>query len=312
VFLRATGVVRPVKLVTDEAHLGQEFDGFLPELWYASGAGRRRLPAWAYSLVRLGATAAGEHREGERLVAAVATPTRAYAATLAGVGAVAVRNPMSFNPETPSAEAIEAQFRVLCSLRRGTTVTVRSGKTKNVGTFERVDFSGAEPLIVINQKGFLQMYRKEGCCNISLHGRSLSCLFVGRINIFEEEITGKDVVTRDARPLQSILRISRFAAKGDHDLRSDIIPTAGELPPRLRAAQPDLVVFDGTASFRNWRETWRTAPWLVVLDRTSPYFDEGVQLVEEEFVERASAQPIAPERFEAPPGTELMAFWSSR
>jgi hypothetical protein len=296
----------------------ENLGGFLPQLWYVTAAGRRRLPAWASASVKVGAALAGAHREGERLVAAMAVPTRAYAATLAGVGAVTARSPMSFNPEAPSEEAIDAHFRILLSLRPGTTVTVRSGRTKNVGTFERVDFSGSEPLVVISQKGsrhqkeFRQMYKKSGCRNISLHGRSLSCLLVGRINIFEEEVTGRDVVTRESGPLQSILKVARLVAPEDHDVRSDILPTGGDLPPRLRAAQPDLVIFDGTASFRHWRETWRAAPWLVILDRCSPHFDEGVQLVEEEFAERASAQTEPPEGVEAPPGTELMAFWSAR
>jgi hypothetical protein len=245
------------------------------------------------------------------LVSAVAAPTRAYAATLAGVGAVTALSPMSFSPEEASSEAIEAHFRVLSSLRPGTTVTVRSGRIKNVGTFERVDFSGNEPFIVINQKGFVQMFRKQACRNISLHGRSLSCLFVGRINVLEEEITGQDVVTADTLPLQSILKVGRLLTSRDHDVRSDILPTAGDLPARLREAQPGLVIFDGTSSLRPWRESWRAAPWLVVLDRSSPHFDEGVQLVEEEFAERASSQKT-PAGLEAPPGTELMAFWSSR
>jgi hypothetical protein len=284
----------------------------MPELWHSGSHGHRRIPEWAVAFVRLGAAAAGTFLDGERLVAAVAAPTRAYAATLAGVGAVTARTPMSFNGGTPSPEAIDAHFRVLASLRPGTTVTVRSGRTKNVGTFERIDYSGDEPLVVISQKGFRQMYRKSGCRNISLRGRSLSCLFVGRINVFEEEMTGGDVVTSDSLPLQSILKAGRFAARGDHEIRSDILPAAGDVPERLRAAQPDLVMFDGTAALRHWRESWRQAPWLVVLDRTSPHFEEGVQLVEEEFAERASAITERPESLEPPPGTELMAFWSSR
>jgi hypothetical protein len=292
--------------------LSRNLEGNLPELWYATATGRRRAPAWASALVALGAAAVGAYNDGERLIAALAAPTRAYAATLAGVGAVSARSPLSAGHEEPSAGAIEAHFRLLSSLRPGTTVTVQSVKKKNVGTFEGVSFSGPEPLIVINQKGFRQMYPKRSCQHISLHGQEFSCLFVGRINIFEEEMTGHDVVMGDGRRLQSILKVSRLAAKGDHDVRSDLLPTAGELPPRLREAQPALVIFDGTASFRHWRETWRGAPWLVVLDRSSQHFDEGVQLVEEEFAERASAHPEVPEQLEAPPGCEMMAFWSSR
>jgi hypothetical protein len=305
------GVVAAVGLLTEEERISLRSDGLVPELWHASDHGRRRLPRWASGFVRLGASAAGAYQDGERLVAAVAAPTRGYAATLAGIGAVTARTPMSFNTEEPSPEVIEAHFKLLTSLRPGTTVTVRSGKTTNVGTFERIDFTGAEPLIVISQRGFTQMYGKFGCHNISPHGRSLNCLFVGRINLFEEETTGGDVVTVESRPLQSILKIGRFAGRHDHEIRSDILPTGGDLPSRLRDAQPDLVIFDGTAAFRRWRENWRTGPWLVVLDRTSPHFDEGVQLVEEEFAERASANTQTP-AIEPPDGTELTAFWSSR
>jgi hypothetical protein len=305
------GVSAAVGLVTDEAGVDKELGALLPELWYSGSHGRERVPSWASEFVRLGAEAAASYRGGERLVAAVAVPTRAFAATLSGVGAVAARTPAPLDDEQPSAEAIEAHFSLLTSLRPGTTVTVRSGNSKNVGTIERVDTSGAEPVIVIRQKNFLQMYKKFGCQNISVHGRSLSCLFVGRINVFEEEMVGRDVVTRDSQPLQSILKVGRFAGRRDHEVRSDILPAAGDVPPRLREAQPDLVIFDGTASFRHWRENWRRVPWLVVLDRTSQHFDEGVQLVEEEFAERASAQLEQP-NLVPPPGTELMAFWSSR
>ena len=154
-------------VLNEEASAREELGALLPALWHVASPGKRRIPAWASSFIRLGAAAASARCDGERLVAAVAAPTRSYAATLAGVGAVTARAPMSFSSEQPSTEAIEAHFRLLSSLRPGTTVTVRTGRTKNVGTFERVDFSGDEPLIVISQKGFVQKYRKFGCRNIS-------------------------------------------------------------------------------------------------------------------------------------------------
>jgi hypothetical protein len=298
--------------VGDRARVIADPSGLVPDLWYAGGRrGRRRIPAWAEGFVRLGASAAGAFLDGERLVAAVAVPTRAYAATLVGIGAVAARTPPVLDQEQPSAEALEIHFRLLCSLRPGTTVTVRSGRAKNVGTFEGLESSDHGPLIVIKQKGFRQKFPKAGCHNVSLHGRSLSCLLVGRINVFEEEVTGNDVVTRDSAPLERLLKVGRFASARDHDIRSDILPAAGEVPARLRGAQPDLIVFDGTAGFRHWRENWRNAPWLVVLDRTSAHFDEGVQLINEEFADRASSQGQPP-HLEPPPGTELAAFWSAR
>lgn len=289
--------------------------GPLPDLWYESYEGRRTVPAWAASLVQIGADAVGTLNESaERLVAAVAVPTRAYAASLVAVGAVSANQPLSFGRDDPSPDVLDAHFRQLCSLRPGTTVTVGSGTggSMRVGTFERVDMRDGEPVIVIRQRDFTQIIEKKGCHRIALRGRSLSCLLVGRINVFEEEIKSGDVVTRQSRPLQDILKVARFCGRRDSDVRSEVLSQGVDLPRELRDAQPTLVVFDGTAALRRWREEWRSSPWLIVLDRTSPQFDEGVALVEEEYVQRATERIKDEPDLDVPLGGELMAFWSSR
>ena len=165
----------------------------MPELWYSGDDSRRRIPEWAAAFVTLGASAAGRYFDDERLVVAVAAPTRAYAGTLAGVGAVAganatlIRNrdalPQGRSKPTSTYSHHSAQERPSPS---GAGRDQERRQRSSVSTTR-----ATEPLIVISQRGFTQMYRKSGCRNISLRGRSLSCLLVGRLNVFEEEMTGR-------------------------------------------------------------------------------------------------------------------------
>lgn len=281
----------------------------LPEVWSADAFGRRKAPAWARALIALGAAAAAARADNQRLVAALALPTRAYAATLVALGAVTAHAPRSFNPARPTDEQLEEHFRLLCGLRPGTTVTV--GKAKLVGTFEGVDESETEPMLLIQQRRFLQKIPKGICNQIAVRGRSLSALLVGRINIFDEEIRGKDLIAADGGPLQTLLKVGRYCTRGDKRVLSDLLATAGDLPAGLEAAMPAVTVFDGTASFRHWRETWRQGAWVVVLDRSAQNFDEGVALVESEFVQRGAVTRDEVQ-LEIPPAAELMSFWTAR
>ena len=118
--------------------------------------------------------------------------------------------------------------------------------------------------IVIRQRTFLQRLPKRTCHLIGVEGRSLSAVLVGQLNVFEHEITGDDVCD-EQKPLQTLLKVSRFSEEGDKTVHTAVLAAGGELPPDLHAAQPGLVVFDGVTGFRHWRETWRGTSWLVVL-----------------------------------------------
>jgi hypothetical protein len=134
---------------------------------------------------------------------------------------------------------------------------------------------------------------------------------VGRINILEAEICGGDVVTASVKPLQTVLKVARFS-RSARGAKSEIVAPGYGVPAHLLDAQPGLIVFDGASAFRRAREAWRGgAPWLVVLDRSAPSFAEGVQLVEDEYVQRGTRVPD-PSNLLAPEACELMSFWSSR
>ena len=86
------------------------------------------LPDWARFFVEVG-TALGElPNDGKRrVIVAIATPTRAYAAALCGVGIVGVR------AETPVATDALRHFQYLRSLPPRTTVTYRDRRKKRKG-----------------------------------------------------------------------------------------------------------------------------------------------------------------------------------
>src|SRR5207247_835901 len=123
--------------------------------FYADGDMRKRVPAWGEAMVDLGSACAGARRRtGERLIAAIAVPTRAYCAALAAVGAVEVPEPAA-TPGIGGAEALDEHFESLSVLRSGTAVTVGQGAGVSVGQFEGVDNDGPEPAIVVRQPDFV-------------------------------------------------------------------------------------------------------------------------------------------------------------
>lgn len=284
------------------------------ELWFRDESHRRRLPEWAEWMVQLGQRAARPAKPPRRLVAAIAVPCRAFAATLCGVGCVASRDPLRFNPDTPDPDELAAHFENLCALRPGSTVTVASGKAKHVGCFVGVDDSRGERYLVIEQsseskRSFTQYIPLRDAHNVAVRGLGLSCLIIGHINALEPEVCNGDVSTAGGRALQELLKVRRFASRRDKDIRSDVIAGGAELPQGLKDAQPAVVIFDGAETFRRWKETWRSSAWVVVLDRTSRQFDEAVALVEQEFIERRCDDDDPLAGVEVAPGVELMSFW---
>lgn len=261
-------------------------------------------------MVQLGQLAARPADSPRRVVAAIACPSRAYAATLAAVGCVIARDPLRFSRDAPDEEELAAHFANLAAARPRTTVTVTSGTAQHVGQLLGTrDFHG-EPHLEIDQPGGLKfLIPQRDAHNVAVRGLGLSCLIAGQLSVLKQEIAGGDVVTADGRSLQALLKVRRFCTRGDKDVRSDVITARTELPAELRDAQPGVVLFDGADAFRKCRESWRDAAWVVVLDRTSRQFAEGVGLIEEEFIEKRYDDGDPLEAIQVPPGVELMSFW---
>ena len=277
--------------------------------------GRRGgLPEWAHWMFELGGLSTKPSEPPRRLIAAVAVPCRAFAAVLCGAGCVISQDPLRPKSPAGSVDDVTAYFEYLCSLRPGSTVTVVSGKAKRVGRFVRVEDARGERHLVVEQglgkkRSFVQYIPLRHAHNVTVRALGLRCLVIGQVSVLEPEIRSGDVSTADGHPLQDVLRVGRFAAPSEKDIRSDVIAASADLPRRLQDARPAVVIFDGAEAFRRWKEAWRSCAWLIVLDRTSRQFDEAVALVEQEFIERRydDDDPLAD--LDVAPGIELMSFW---
>ena len=272
---------------------------------------------WVRWLIHLGERCATAVEPGKRMVAAIAVPCRAFASVLCAAGCVVARDPGASRLVAPDGDRLSAYFERLCALRPGTTVTVTSGEMRRVGRFLEVVVIGGERHLVIEQSGdrkhaFAQKIPLRGASSIAIRGIGLSCLMIGQVGLLEQEIRGGGVTLPGNHGLEQLLRVGRFASRGDKDIRSDVIATAADLPRRLKDAQPAVVVFDGADAFRRWKEMWRHAAWLVVLDRTSRQFDEGAALVEQEFIAGRCGDEDPLAELEVTAGVELMSFWGRR
>jgi hypothetical protein len=280
------------------------------EVWSYDGEARRSLPQWAASLVQLGSIAATSRSPGQRLVIGVAVPNRAYAAVLAAAGAVAA-GPQTLHSLGAGSQADrDEHFAYLCSLRPNTNVWLVDAR--KVAQFVCVDDTGDDPLIVVREPstGAFHMFPKRAAHKVKVRGLRLDALLIGGISAIGLEVAADDLSVGGGGPLQALLKVDRYCRAGDRDSRSSILPSSGNLPERLNGAEPVTVVFDGTKAFRRWRQEWRRSSWIVVLDRSSGNFHEGVALVEEEYALRHCdlLTPALP----AAPALEIFGFWTSR
>ncbi len=308
---------------------------------YFLDKGWRPVPDWSAFFVALGAAMASD-APGARLVAAVSTPTRAYAAALCAAGVVFER---AKYPVTLDATAHLAYLR---TLPLGTTVDYRhgaSGANRSTGWLAGFEHHFGQDYIVIRDtpastikllaskahhvepaaKPLLQlpqrrrarvvdtrlglmigMLGREGGYTFARDSR-LECLLVGNKATLREEIVETNfAVERDGRwfrgYLQNLLRVRSFGEDGDGH-RSEVVAVGATLPPTLNDASPAVAIFDGATSFLRWHTTWPDARWIVVLDRTDRRFSDAVASLDAMYATRRPGDH-RPRSLAPPPGVE--------
>ncbi len=149
-------------------------------------------------------------------------------------------------------------------------------------------------------------------------GRSrLDSALVGVRTLLEPELThARFAIARsESAPasgtLQEVVRVRDFARGGD-TYRSDFLATAGKhQPPVPGAPVPDVAIFDGGNAFLRWRHLWPHTHAIVLLDRTGPYFEEGVQQLNAGAVRQGAVMLDFPGLAEVPSGCELLVYRES-
>jgi hypothetical protein len=153
--------------------------------------------------------------------------------------------------------------------------------------------------------------------SIPLHS-CLECVLVGRKSLLREEITDTRFAANsgddrfEQGTLQDVLRLGEFMSEGK-TFRSDVVSASGRSGVALAdSGEPPIIVFDGSAGFLKFRDHWRNASWIVILDRTELGFEQAADLFNQEFLK---ARPNVTDQFgtlNIPAGVELLSYQEER
>jgi len=142
----------------------------------------------------------------------------------------------------------------------------------------------------------------------------LECVLLGRINAFKSEIIQTGFATKTSKQylaegtLQDVLRVRRFMKEGEH-FRSEVFRVDGKRPPITDFANPYITIFHGATGFLKWRDSQLSSNWIVLLDRTEPYFgDAAALLIQGDNLNRIddeSLQNLPP----VPQGVEIVSYY---
>jgi len=308
------------------------------------------LPNWGTFFIELGRRVAEWETGSNRLVVALAIPTRAYAAALTAFGVVVTRATLA----NSHIEDTNKYFERLCNLSQGTPVTLFYKGRKFKGFYEGVDkISGQRRLRIRvescqtgglthlvglekahtikirttpirnlpkNQNGrkiftdskfiedILGVEKAKTCLNES----QIDCMILGKINVLKKEITQTNFAGspsfKKKGVLQDMLRVRHFFSADNPAYRSEVFSVTARKRRRLSdGIIPFVTIFDGASSFIKWRDDWRSSHWIILLDRTEINFQEAVDIVNQDYINRANEAKMQNFLF-LPPGVELVNY----
>jgi hypothetical protein len=308
------------------------------------------LPNWGTFFIELGRRVAEWETGSNRLVVALAIPTRAYAAALTAFGVVVTRATLS----NSQIEDTNKYFERLCNLPQGTPVSFSNKSRKFKAFYEGVDkISGQRRLRIRVEScqtgGLTHLVGLEEAHKIKIrttpirnlpkkqNGRKifasskfledilgvdkaktcfneaqLDCIIFGKRNILKKEIKQTSFAGspsfKKKGVLQDVLRVRHFSSTDNLAYRSEVFSVTARKRPRLSDSTiPFVTIFDGASSFIKWRDDWRSCHWIILLDRTEIHFQEAVDIVNQDYINRVDEEEI-PNLPSRPPGVELVNY----
>ncbi|MEQ8974167.1 MAG: hypothetical protein RIE73_27700 [Coleofasciculus sp. C1-SOL-03] len=308
------------------------------------------LPNWGTFFIELGRRVAEWETGSNRLVVALAIPTRAYAAALTAFGVVVTRATLS----NSQIEDTNKYFERLCNLSQGTPVTFFNKGRKFKGFYEGLDKSRGQrrlrirvesrktggltylvPLeeahkIEIRTSPIRNLPKKQNGRKIFAHSKfledilgvekaktcfnesQLDCIILGKRNLLNKEIKQTNFALNPSFKkigvLQDVLRVRHFFSTDNPAYRSEVFSVTARKRPSLSDSKiPFVTIFDGASSFIKCRDDWRSSHWIILLDRTEIHFQEAVDIVNQDYINRVDEEEI-PNLPSRPPGVELVNY----
>jgi hypothetical protein len=311
------------------------------------------LPEWGIFFIRLGYFIVESEIVGNRLIIALAIPTRAYAAALTAFGVALARSELSHTQIEN-----DDYFDQLCNLQKGTPITfLDKGKKKRAiyegyekvcgqrrlrirlesresgGLTELIPLEKAHNILIKNtpinklpkkQKGrkiisyssfFEEIIGKERAINYSINSQ-LECIIIGRRNLLQSEIKGIPFSCHKKSQsgfLQDILRVKSFFSTDDQAYRSEVFSVSSRKPPRFSDGKiPFVTIFDGASGFIKWRANWRNSQWIILLDRTENDFQEAVDIINQDYIQKRVEESGSKNLSFIPSGIEAVIYQEAR
>lgn len=311
-----------------------------------AGHGERLLPPCATGLQRIGAIAATNDTPGRRNVVAIAVPTRSYAAIFVAMGAILGRShlPVMVNDlEGHFARLCKLPLGTKVWVTEGNKrhrgvvlgthhiegqpfvkiqLATSDGLAKYIGTtiaatVEVDQWDGALPLL---EKG-KQIVRRVGFLEAAFSNREpqdfgarsrMDAVIVGGVARLRAEIMDTPIGARLSNGrfifggFQDLLRVRRLAPT--QAFRSELISGIAPDFDSLQLKDNPTVIFDGARPFIKCRDAVPSSRQIVVLDRTSHGFQDAVDILNQQYLNRSDDIPAFRHSPDLPWGVELMAF----
>jgi hypothetical protein len=279
------------------------------------------IPQWAAFLASIGAQTA-KSASVCRSVAAVALPTRSYAAALVASGVT------HFTAGIPVEGAdLRAHFLRLCQAPLGTKVTYTDRNTRHRGVLDGIDHlygdeflrvqitSGdrATYLASIAQSKNIELFdwdgdlprREAGRTVVRRHGfidailgdidptefvakSRLDAIILGRLSLLRQDIAETPLAVRISDDkyatgfFQDLIRAKSLSSI--NAFRTDIYGDSGSLADAPDLERRVIVIFDGARAFLKFKEKYRANSWIVLLDRTGAAFQDAVEALNQEYM----------------------------
>lgn len=304
------------------------------------------LPKWCRFFISLGETIGGFSKDSSFFVA-LSLPTRAYAAAFTVLGIIVSRFTQimllghneayfeelcSLDPGTPLIYTNRGKHfkAVLYSINSAQKeITIRYGGSKELPEHiivsqqyaDRISVTDGQFSIPKYQKGKDILPAKEFVGSILPPELDVAkfatiqkceCVWVGNRTNINQEINDTELAVQEGDrigaqgTLQDLIRMKHLVGSASPFL-TETIPATSKDPSYRSTKKPFAVIFDGAKGFINWREHFTQSNWIVLLDRTEPEFESGVNLVNQLYFNR-SADPTNVIEQKYPPGVELMTF----
>ncbi len=91
--------------------------------------------------------------------------------------------------------------------------------------------------------------------------------------------------------LQDILRVRDFFTTEGQPYCGEVLSAQGNTPPQTTdELVPHVVIFDGATGFIKWRDYYRNSHWIVLLERTDIRFQEAVEIINQEYINRVDEE----------------------